>query len=60
MVSTVKKAYLRVGVGESLLKLSFGLDTGIFHVLEVLRHVFHLVFEAGQIVVLPSLTLNHL
>ena len=52
--------YLRVGVGEPLLKLSFGLDTGILHVLEVLAHVLHLVLKVTQIRVVSLLTLNHL
>ena len=51
---------LRVGVGESLLKLALRLDTSVFHVLEVLGHVLHLVLEVSQIVVVSSLSLNHL
>ena len=52
--------YLRVCVGESLLKLAFGLNSGILHVFEVLAHILHLVLEVVQIRILPRLLLNHL
>lgn len=51
--------YLRVSVGESLLKLSFRLDTGILHVLEVLTHILHLILEIGQVAIFSLGTLNH-
>lgn len=51
--------YLRVCVGESLFELAFGLDSGIFHVLEVLTHILHLVLELGQVRVIPRRLLYH-
>ena len=50
---------LRISVGESLLKLALALDTSVFHVLKVLRHVFHLVLEQVQILVLLLPCFNH-
>ena len=50
---------LRVSVGESLLKLAFGLDTSIFHILKVLRHVLHLVFQIRQISILTGCPFDH-
>ena len=52
--------YLRVCVGESLLKLAFGLNSGILHVFKVLAHILHLVLQVVQIRILPRLLLNHL
>ena len=53
------KRYLRVCVGESLLKLTFRLDTRIFHVFEVIAHVLHLVLELAEVLVFTSLGFNH-
>ena len=53
------RVYLRVGIGESLLELAFGLDSGILHVLEILRHVLHLVLQASQIRIFFLLSLDH-
>ena len=50
---------LRICVGESLLKLTLALDTSILHVLKVLGHVFHLVLEQVQILVLLLPCFNH-
>ena len=51
--------YLRVGIGEPLLKLAFGLDSCIFHVLEILGHVLHLVLQTSQIWVFFLFSLDH-
>ena len=59
-ISYEKGSNLRVSVGESLLELTFGLDTRILHVLEVLAHVLHLILQIGQVLVLSCSALNHL
>jgi hypothetical protein len=51
--------YLRVDVSESLVELLFGGDTCIFHIFEVLAHVFHLRAEVVHVGVFPFLGLNH-
>ena len=51
--------YLRVGIGESLFKLPLGLNTSVFHVLEVLTHILHLVLKLLEILVLFLLLLYH-
>ena len=50
---------LRVCVGEALLELAFGLDSGILHVFEVLAHILHLVLELAQVFVFTSFRFNH-
>ena len=50
---------LRVCVGEALLELAFGLDSGILHVFEVLAHILHLVLERGQVLVFTFRCFNH-
>ena len=50
---------LRVCVGEALLKLAFGLDSGILHVFEVLAHILHLVLEMTQVFIFTFLRFNH-
>ena len=59
MKLSIEGADLRVGVGESLLKLPLGLDTSILHILEVLTHIFHLVLELLEVLVLSLLLLYH-
>lgn len=51
---------LLVSVGEALFELPLGLDTGILHVLEVLRHVLHLVLELLQVFILATFLLDHI
>jgi hypothetical protein len=51
---------LRVGVRETLLQLAFGLDTRILHVLEVLRHILHLVLELLKVLIFTTFLLNHI
>ena len=53
------KDCLRVCVGEALLKLAFGLDSGILHVFEVLAHILHLVLELAQVFIFTSFRFNH-
>ena len=50
---------LRVSVLEALLKLAFGLDSSILHVLEVLAHILHLVLELSQVLIFTFSRFNH-
>lgn len=51
---------LLVCVGEALFELPLGLDTCVLHVLEVLRHVLHLVLELLKVFILATFLLYHI
>lgn len=51
---------LLVSVGKALFELPLGLDTGVLHVLEVLRHVLHLILELLQVFILATFLLDHI
>ena len=60
LTSVICPVVLRVCVDEALFKLTFAFDSSVFHVLEILRHVFHLISEARQVWVVLLFSFNHL
>ena len=50
---------LGIAVDEALLQLPLRLDSGVFHVFEVLRHVLHLILELGKVLIVSFLSFYH-